>query len=763
MVEVSASVRDPGKRTRHERHVVNSTGGRQAVPAPLATPRSSWLAALTAGLMVGLVVTATSVSIATLIFGPVVPVELAHGIRLVLLGAMITSLVALFVGRIPGVVAQAQGAPAAILATLAVTTAATVPEGADPIARFATVMALVATTSFAVGATFLALGSLRLGRLVRYLPYPVIGGFVAGTGWLLVVGGASVAGGVGDAAVATASAWDGWDRWLPAVGLGALLTFGGTGRGRHPLVFPALLAAAIAVFFGAMVATGGTPEGWRAAGLLLDVPATAERPIGLLGPDLFDQVHWPSWWIHLPGVATVVLVAAMGLSFNTAGLEVALRRRVRLDPELRAAGLGNLAASAFGAVPAYPSMAAQLLGLRLGGGRRATTFAVVAVLATALFAGPAWIAWVPAPVVGGVLVSLGFGLLREWVIDATRTLSRLEYGIVLLILGVIAVAGLLPGVLVGLVLAILLFVVSYSRVDAVKHVLTGSAVRSRMRWDAQERRTLDATGDARLVLQLQGYLFFGIAYALLDRLEQQLAASRTDEVVVDFRQVTGADATALASLDALRREATSRGVRLVFAEVPAPLARAFARRGVVATDDGAFAFAPTLDAALEAAERRALTASTTAFDPLESLSERLEALADDGLELQDLAAHLERLEVPAGQRIATDDAHGADAVYVVASGQVTTWLDLGDRTPLRLETFRGGNLVGDVGFYRGDASATSWVTADEPTTLYRLTRERLADLTAADPALAASFHRLAARQLARRTAHLTRLVEALQR
>jgi SulP family sulfate permease len=526
-------------------------------------------------------------------------------------------------------------------------------------------------------------------------------------------------------------------------------------------VFPALLVGVVAVFFAVMAASGGTPDGWRAAGLLLEVPAAAARPLGLLGPGLIDHVHWPSWWLHLPGVATVVLVATMGLSFNTAGLEVALRRRVRLDPELRAAGLGNLAASAFGAVPAYPSMAAHLLALRLGGGLRATTFAVVAVLAVAIVAGPAWIAWVPAPVVGGVLVSLGFGLLREWVIDAVGTLSRLEYGIVLLILGVIAFAGLLPGVLVGLVLAVLLFVVSYSRVDAVKHVLSGSDLRSRMRWDAQERRTLDATGDERLVLQLQGYLFFGVAYALLDHLERQLDARRTVEVVVDFRQVTGADATALASLDALRREAASRGARLVFAEVPAGLVRAFARRGVVAADDGTFAFAPTLDAALEAAERRALSTAAAAFDPLESLAERLDALAEDDLELQDLAAHLERLEVTAGQRIATDA--GSDAVYVVAAGQVTTWLDLGDRSPLRLETFRGGTLVGDVGFYRGEGSASSWVVADEPTTLFRLTRAGLAELTQADPALAASFHRLAARQLARRTAHLTRLVEALQR
>lgn len=719
--------------------------------------RSAAWTGIAAGLVVGVVLTASSVSVGTLVYGGVAPEQLTLGVRLALLGTLVTGLVVALVGSLRGSVAQVQGATGAILATLAATAVDGVPAG-DAAARFATLVALVATASFAVGATFVLVGSLRLGRVVRFLPYPVVGGFVAGTGWLLVVGGLAVAGGTGPAG-GPALPLEHLGSWLPALVLGVLLTLAVPPR--RPFVFPVLLAGATAGFFGLMAWTGGSPDAWRAAGLLLDAGGGGGIP-NLLGPAVLERVDWGTWAAHLPGVATAVLVTAMGLSFNVAGLEVALRRRVDLNQEFRAAGLANLATAAFGAPPAYQSLSMNVLALRTGGTRRTTAATALVVVAAAIVLGPALVAWMPTAVVGGVLVSLGLGLLRSWVIDAWRTLSRLEYGIVMSILATIAAFGLLAGVLVGLVLAVLLFVVTYSRVDAVKHALTGADLRSRMRWERHERRTLAASSGDRLVLQLQGYLFFGVAFTLLEGIERRLDDRRTAEVILDFRQVTGADATALASLEALRSDADARGVRLVFTEVPDALGRAFRRRGLVPYEGSGLAFATSLDAALEAAERRALAAAPKT-DPLQTLTERLEALTEDELELMDLATHLERLEVAPGTRLLADTQARAQGLYLVTQGQVTTWLDVDGRAPVRLETLRGGHLVGDVAFYAGSVPRHAWMIADEATTLYRLTREGLARLTAADPALAARFHQLAARQLADRVNHLTRLVEALQR
>ncbi len=354
---------------------------------------------------------------------------------------------------------------------------------------------------------------------------------------------------------------------------------------------------------------------------------------------------------------------------------------------------------------------------RLGGTHWATSWLAAAVVGAGVVAGPALVAWVPAPVVGAVLASLGLVLLREWVVDAFTKLSRVEYGIVLVILGTIASVGLLPGVLVGLVLAVLLFVVTYGRVDPVKHALTGADVRSRVRWDAQESRELDAHGASRLAIQLQGYLYFGVADTLLERIDRRLRASTIGELILDFRHVTGVDATALAGLTALQREAAAHGVRLAFSDVPDAIAVAIGRGGLRPSERAGFDVVPSLDAALERAERRALAAASDGHDPFRTLEDRLDALAEDDLEISDLAPHLERVEIAPGAQL--DEAD--------------------------------------------DACGRSRTVADEPTVCYRLTRRRLAELTDADPALAAAVHRLAARQLALRVAHLTRLVEALQR
>src|SRR4030095_12432893 len=81
-----------------------------------------------------------------------------------------------------------------VVALIAASIAATVPAGTGREALYATVIAAIVLTTLLTAATFLLLGQFRLGALVRYLPYPVLGGFLAGTGWLLVLGGGRLLG-----------------------------------------------------------------------------------------------------------------------------------------------------------------------------------------------------------------------------------------------------------------------------------------------------------------------------------------------------------------------------------------------------------------------------------------------------------------------------------------------------------------------------------------------------------------------------------------
>lgn len=713
-----------------------------------------------AGAVVGALMVVTSVSMAALVFTGELEAFRGNGIGLALIATALTGVVVTLLTSLRGTTAQVQDAPAAILAVVVAAMAATLPAAGDTVMGFMTAVALIATTTLATGGAFLLVGLFRLGRVVRYLPRPVVGGFVAGTGWLLLTGAIGVMSGVQPSLVHLDEllSVEVWWRWLPGVVFGGLLVVGT--RGRRATALPSLLIAGLALFFGTMLASGGTPASWREAGLFMG-PFPGVDLLRPFDPADLQHVHWPSVARQVGGIGTAVLLALIAQPLNVAGLSSTVDRKIDVDRELRAAGWGNLLAGAFGGMPAYQGMASNTLAHRMGTGRRVTGLTAAAVVATALLTGTAPLSYVPTAIVGGVLAFMGLAFLFEWLVGGLRALPPLEYAIVVLIVLVIAIAGLIPGIAAGMLLALSLFVISYGRVDPVKYVLTGTEARSRMHWDAQERRALARVGDTRLVLQLQGFLFFGGAHGLIERIETRLEAGPLEEVVLEFRRVTGIDATAIASLTALARTLALRGATLVFTDLPPAIASKLASRGLHPAAVAGLEVVETLDEALERAERRALTTAAAQHDPFQTISDRLDALTDDDLELQDLVGHLERIEVAAGDRLFDDGARN-DAIYIVATGQVTVRLVGPDALGTRLETMRGGRIVGAVGFHTG-AERTLSVVADEPTTLYRLTRAGLAALTGRDPALAASFHRLVVRDMAGQLAHLTRVVEALQR
>ncbi len=81
-------------------------------------------------------------------------------------------------------------------------------------------------------------------------------------------------------------------------------------------------------------------------------------------------------------------------------------------------------------------------------------------------------------IVGGVLVFLGLAFMVEWVWDKRRSLPRIEYVVVLVILAAIIARGFLPGVVLGLVLAVVLFAVNYGRIELVREVAFGDTYQS---------------------------------------------------------------------------------------------------------------------------------------------------------------------------------------------------------------------------------------------------------------------------------------------
>ncbi len=159
--------------------------------------------------------------------------------------------------------------------------------------------------------------------------------------------------------------------------------------------------------------------------------------------------------------------------------------------------------------------------------------------------------------------------------------------------------GFVEGIVIGVVPGLAVFAVSYGRIDVVRAAGTGASYTSNVLRPPEQMRFLAAHGDAIQVIRLQGYLFFGSAHRMLERVSARLnAVGRVPLrfLILDFERVHGADSSTIFSLLRLIEQARQQGVRVLLAALPEAAAAA------LRSDGPQLLVARDLDHALEHAE-----------------------------------------------------------------------------------------------------------------------------------------------------------------
>jgi sulfate permease, SulP family len=740
----------------------------QAGAAPAAP--TGWLGSrqialsLTAGAVAGLLDLAVLVSLAVLIFSGQLAGFVSNGIGLLLVGTCLLNIVLALLSSHPAMVGTVQDAPAVVVALIAASIAAAVPAGTGRDALYATVVAAIVLTTLATGATFLLLGQFRLGSLVRYLPYPVLGGFLAGTGWLLALGGVSImaegAPHLGELRrlLQPPVLW----QWLPGLIFGFVILLS-LRRSQHLLILPGLLLAASALFYVWLALLGIPLAEAQSRGWLLG-PFPDQALWSPLTPGMLTLVQWPAIAGQLSAIGAAVTISVISLLLNVSGLQLARREDIDLNKELRAAGGAQLAAGLIGSPPGFQALSLSMLGHHMGAHTRLVGIVAGLVSGAAFFFGAQMLSLVPRVVLGGMVCYLGLAFLAEWLYDAWFRLSHLDYALIVLILALIAVFGILPGVIAGLLIAVVLFVVIYSRIDVVKHVLTGATVKSRMTRGYAEQELLRGSGEQIAIFQLQGFIFFGTAHDLFERVRQRTLAAdlpRLRFVLLDFRLVPRLDSTAMLSFRKLRQLGESHGLTLVFTQLAPGIRRQFEQALFYEEGARGVRIFPDLDRGLEWCENELLASATPSGDGARTLYAQLAQIVPEATNLDSLLTYFEqRMIAPGDYLIHQDDP--PDDMFFVESGQVTARIEPKEGAPVRLETMRGGRAVGELGFYLG-RRRTAAVVADETSSVYRITRGDLRRLEHENPDAASTFHLIIARLLSERAVHLIDTVDALQR
>ncbi len=722
------------------------------------------VSSLTIGIVVGLVEIVFAVPFAELLLSGDLSGYIGYGLFLALFGVLISNVVVSIFSSLPGTVGGNQNLPIVITAVItsgAITVMFT--GGATESEVLATILFMIAAITLLTGLFFFFLGYFKLGNLVRFLPYPVIGGVLAGSGWLLVRSAIELLTdlSLGMDALAEFTEPAMLIRWLPGLVFALVMVFASKVTD-HLLGMPAIIFSAILIFYLWVWISGSPLAELRTQGLLYEPFSSGSlwRPLPWAH---LDQVNWRVIFSNLPAILSLIMLSTVETLLNASGLEVAVEEDVSFNQELRAAGLGNLLGGLAGGLTGYQVLSLSILGVKTGKGGRLIGLVASGLYLIVLFQGATFLSYMPRFVTGGLIMYLGLLFLKEWVYDAWFRLPRIEYAILLLILVVIATVGFLEGVAVGVVAAIILFVVAYSRVDLLHNELTGQHISSRVSRTPKMNRFLQRRRRQISIMNLQGFIFFGTAEKLLNRVRERLDSDEGAEtrfLVLDFQRVNGLDSTAVRSLLRLRELMRQRDGRLLVTSADEAVTDLLQNAGL--TGDGTVLFLDNLDRGIAWCEDKML--GQAGRDSLEAPNTLVEQLAESlpgKVNFEPLLPYLDRTEYPAGEYL-MKQGEPPGSLYFIESGQVSALLESPGQPAIRLQTMGPGHIVGEIGFYLNQARTAS-VKTDQPSVVYRLSQESLRKMEGEAPETASVLHRLIVHLVSERVSHLTATIEALEK
>ena len=715
---------------------------------PRLTPGDVW-----GGLAAMLVAFPAAIAFGVTVYGAIAPSYAAYGALAGIVGVVVMGLVASWLGGTERLISAPCAPAAAVLSAFAIQM---VQRGDSP----DLIVLMLVVIGMLAGLMQAGLGLIGLGGLIKYIPYPVVSGYLTGVGLIII--GSQIPRLLG--APDTLRWWEAlrdpaiWDWRALAIGLMTALVATGAQRvtKKVPGIILGILAGLLAYGLFALF----DPSLRVLPGNSLVIGSLAIAGDGFLS---LLVTRW-SGISHLgfgliAGMLGVALTLAALLSIDTLKTCVVLDQltRSRHEPnrELVGQGIANMVSNALGGLSGAGQMGATLVGLNSGSeSRMAGVMAGVFALAAALLFS-AFFAWIPVSTLAGILVVIGFRMIDRAPLQFLRARATvLDFGVVATVVAVALTSSLIAASAAGVALAMVLFVRAQIGSTAVRHKMLLRQSPSSWHRPEPELAILEARGDEAVIFELQGSLFFGNTYQLYTDLEKEI--STRSYVIIDLRRVQSIDVTAAHLFNLIRDAIRERGAKLVLSGIQENHPRGrnlhefLGLNGLWHARSTTVRQFPDLDAAIAWVEDRLLGEAEYSVDgEAPMLLQDMEIFARRKVEtLQDLEACMDIRTCQAGDIIY---AHGqpGDELYWVRRGSVRLMaqLPLGKRKSVA--SFGRGDFFGSLAFMDGQPRPNDAV-AVTTTELYVLTRAKFNEVTAMHKQLAADLAYAMARTLALR-------------
>ncbi len=570
---------------------------------------------------------------------------------------------------------------------------------------------LVAATGVTVllaGLLQLLIGVMRLGHLIKFIPYPVVSGFMTGSGILMVESQIQAVTG-GDVSLSL-----GQGAWIPAataaVTLAAIVLLPRWIRS-VPGIALGLLCGTLAFHLFTLVLSIPMPTVWVVGHL----PSMAAMHPGIA---LSSPASWP-WLLMLGSALALAVLASLDTLLTSVVADISTGARHSAARTLMGQGVGHLLSSLLGGVAGAGTTGATLAAIESGGRRwvgLVTAFGLV--LFIVLMAPLAAI--LPLSMLAGIILYIAvFSLLDKDIILWLKTpRARMDGMIALVVTAVTVFYDLMVAVALGVALAAIEFIRAQVQ-TAVIHRRWNAGEHPSLRHRPQkERRLLAEHADQIVGYELKGTLFFGTTDHLFVTIQEDL--KRAKYIILDMRRVGQVDLTAIRLIEHMSGILRERGGELILTHVPSSmgLVKRKGHRHERVVPYHAHVrlrtFAGT-DQGLEYAEDCLLR--DLGVEPA-GLYKRVE-LGDSDLlsgfndeERAYLEGFFQEKTIAAGEYLFRSGDFG-DELFVVLSGEVEILLPYEQKKKLRLAKFGPGMTVGEAAFLApGPRTADARTTAD---------------------------------------------------
>lgn len=607
---------------------------------------------------------------------------------------------------------------------------------------------LISLLGLLAGLLQILFGTVRLGQLIKYMPYPVVSGYLSGVGLIIIGSQVPIFLGAPKgtniwASLAAPGLWK-WQslivgavtivvmlvaprfiRLVPAAILALLagvLAYFACG-----LVDPALLTLEGNTFVVGSFGTGG--------GSFTDVMASRWHAVGDIG---FAQFRY----IAVPALTLAVLLSIDTLK-TCMVLDALTHSRHNSNRELIGQGFGNVASAICGGMPGAGQMGATLVNMSSGGASRFSgVIEGVLSLAAFLVLGTL-ISWVPVAGLAAILIVVGVRMIDRHSFQLLRQRSTiLDFAVIAAVVATALTVSLIAASGTGIVLAVFLFIREQIGGSVVRRKLSCNETFSKRVRTKEEMEILLARGDRGVVVELQGSLFFGTTNQLYSALEPELKTR--DYLILDMRRVQSVDVTAAHMLDQVKDMLAERNGFLVLSQLPRNLPSGrdmqqyFDQVGLVRPENPVRVFGE-LDEALEWVEDRLLGDAICELGEQNALNlDELELIK--GRKAETLAALEQRMEkrsCKAGEKIFRIGDSG-DELFLIRKGAVRIMLPISEKLSHHLGTFGRGSFFGEMSFLDGGVRSADAVAFSD-TELYVISRKAFDALAEEHKKLAVAF------------------------